>query len=64
MRIATFTINNVNRRLPAPVVGASKPDIVRQQELSTEAGFPADKRRQHDLRGAGKRWAVRLTIIR
>ena len=53
MRIPTFTINNVNRRLPILLEWreASKPDIVRQQERSTEAGFPADvvKRRQHDL---------------
>ena len=44
MKIATFNINNVNRRLPNLLkwLRAAKPDIVALQELkSTDADFPA-----------------------
>ena len=43
MKIATFNINNVNRRLPNLLrwMRAAKPDVVCLQELkSTDAGFP------------------------
>src|SRR6187455_2220734 len=43
MKIATFNINNVNRRLPNLLrwLRAAKPDVVSLQELkSTDAGFP------------------------
>ncbi|MGB8399739.1 exodeoxyribonuclease III [Bradyrhizobium sp.] len=43
MRIATFNINNINRRLPNLLrwLRAAKPDIVALQELkSTDAEFP------------------------
>ncbi len=43
MKIATFNINNVNRRLPNLLewLGAAKPDIVSLQELkSTDEAFP------------------------
>jgi len=43
MKIATFNINNVNRRLPNLLrwLRASKPDVVALQELkSTDAEFP------------------------
>jgi len=45
MKIATFNINNINRRLPNLLqwVKAAKPDIVCLQELKcTDADFPAD----------------------
>ena len=45
MKIATFNINNVNRRLPNLLrwLRAAKPDIVCLQELkSTDADFPVD----------------------
>lgn len=45
MRIATFNINNVNRRLPNLLtwLAASSPDIVCLQELKcTQGEFPAD----------------------
>jgi exodeoxyribonuclease-3 len=45
MKIATFNINNINRRLPNLLqwLKAAKPDIVCLQELkSTDADFPAD----------------------
>jgi exodeoxyribonuclease-3 len=45
MKIATFNINNVNRRLPNLLrwLRAAKPDIVCLQELkSTDADFPMD----------------------
>src|ERR1700759_1271785 len=44
MKIATFNINNINRRLPNLLrwLRAAKPDIVCLQELkSTDADFPA-----------------------
>ena len=45
MKIATFNINNINRRLPNLLrwLRSAKPDIVSLQELkSTEADFPAE----------------------
>ncbi len=51
MKIATFNINNVNRRLPNLLrwLGSAKPDIVCLQELkSTDKDFPA-----HALAKAG-----------
>jgi len=45
MKIATFNINNINRRLPNLLawLAQSRPDIVALQELkSTDAAFPAD----------------------
>ena len=44
MKIATFNINNVNRRLPNLLqwLKRTKPDIVGLQELKcTDADFPA-----------------------
>jgi len=44
MRIATFNINNVNRRLPNLLrwLSAAKPDVVALQELKAADGeFPA-----------------------
>src|SRR6202790_5020546 len=44
MKIATFNINNINRRLPNLLrwLRAAKPDVVSLQELkSTDADFPA-----------------------
>ena len=51
MKLATFNINNVNKRLPNLLawLRAAKPDVVCLQELkSTDADFPAAK-----LRAAG-----------
>src|SRR6202158_6049439 len=45
MKVATFNINNINRRLPNLLrwLRAAKPDIVSLQELkSTDADFPVD----------------------
>src|SRR6202795_2688134 len=45
MKIATFNINNINRRLPNLLawLGQAKPDVVALQELkSTDADFPVD----------------------
>src|SRR6476661_7455538 len=45
MKIATFNINNVNRRLPNLLrwLRSAKPDVVALQELkSTDADFPLD----------------------
>ena len=45
MKVATFNINNINRRLPNLLrwLRAAKPDIVALQELkSTDADFPID----------------------
>ena len=45
MKIATFNINNINRRLPNLLrwLRAAKPDVVALQELkSTDADFPID----------------------
>jgi len=53
MRLATFNINNVNRRLPILLawLDATKPDIVCLQELkATDAQFP-----EHALLAAGYR---------
>ena len=44
MKVATFNINNINRRLPNLVqwLRAARPDVVALQELkSTDADFPA-----------------------
>ena len=49
MKIATFNINNVNRRLPNLLdwLKSAKPDIVCLQELKcTDAQFPVDAIRQ------------------
>ena len=46
MKIATFNINNVNRRLPNLLqwLSAAKPDVVCLQELkATDKDFPADQ---------------------
>jgi exodeoxyribonuclease III len=51
MKIATFNINNVNRRLPNLLewLRASEPDVVCLQELKAhDAGFP-----EAAIRGAG-----------
>jgi exodeoxyribonuclease-3 len=51
VRIATFNINGINRRLPNLLawLGAERPDVVCLQELkATDAGFP-----QRALRAAG-----------
>jgi exodeoxyribonuclease III len=56
MKIATFNINNINRRLPNLLrwLRAAKPDIVCLQELkSTDADFPADA---IDRAGYGAVW--------
>src|SRR5260370_25224884 len=45
MKIATFNINNINRRLPNLLrwLRAAKPDVIALQELkSTDADFPID----------------------
>jgi exodeoxyribonuclease-3 len=45
MKIATFNINNINRRLPNLLhwLKAAKPDVVCLQELKcTDDAFPAD----------------------
>src|SRR3954464_14262592 len=45
MKIATFNINNINRRLPNLLrwLRTAKPDVVCLQELkSTDADFPVD----------------------
>ena len=44
MKVATFNINNINRRLPNLVqwLRTARPDVVALQELkSTDADFPA-----------------------
>ena len=44
MKIATFNINNINKRLPNLLawLKAAKPDVVCLQELKTvDEGFPA-----------------------
>lgn len=49
LKIATFNINNVNRRLPALLdwLAASRPDVVCLQELkSTQQAFPAQPLRE------------------
>jgi len=49
MRIATFNINNVNKRLENLLawLAATRPDVVCLQELkSADAGFPADALRE------------------
>ena len=46
MKIATFNINNVNRRLPNLLqwLSATQPDVVCLQELkATDKDFPADQ---------------------
>ena len=46
MKIGTFNINNINRRLPNLLawLKVAKPDIVCLQELKcTDAEFPADE---------------------
>src|ERR1700741_5490097 len=45
MKVATFNINNINRRLPNLLrwLRSAKPDIVSLQELkSTDGAFPID----------------------
>jgi exodeoxyribonuclease III len=61
MKIATFNINNVNRRLPNLLrwLRAAKPDIVCLQELkSTDADFPAGA---IDKAGYGAVWRGQKT---
>ena len=56
MRIATFNINNVNKRLPNLLawLEATRPDVACLQELkSTDAGFPAEAIR---AAGYGAAW--------
>ena len=53
MKIATFNINNINRRLPNLLrwLRAAKPDVVCLQELkSTDADFPIRRDREGRLR--------------
>ena len=53
MKVATFNINNVNRRLPNLLrwLRAAKPDVVCLQELkSTDADFPRAAIEQGRLR--------------
>ena len=53
MKIATFNINNVNRRLPNLLqwLKAAQPDVVCLQELkATDAEFPADAIRKAGYR--------------
>jgi exodeoxyribonuclease III len=62
MKIATFNINNVRKRLPNLLawLGRAKPDIVCLQELkSTDAEFPADailKAGYHSVWRGQKTW--------
>jgi exodeoxyribonuclease III len=61
MKIATFNINNINRRLPNLLrwLRAAKPDVVALQELkSTDADFPA---RAIDKAGYGAVWRGQKT---
>ena len=61
MKIATFNINNVNRRLPNLLrwLRAAKPDVVCLQELkSTDADFPV---RAIDKAGYGAVWRGQKT---
>lgn len=49
MKIATFNVNNVNRRLPNLLawLGSSQPDIVCLQELkAADDAFPAKATRE------------------
>jgi exodeoxyribonuclease-3 len=61
MKMATFNINNVNRRLPNLLrwLRSSKPDVVCLQELkSTDADFPIDAIRKA---GYGAVWRGQKT---
>jgi exodeoxyribonuclease-3 len=61
MKIATFNINNINRRLPNLLrwLRAAKPDVVCLQELkSTDADFPMDALRKG---GYGAVWRGQKT---
>jgi exodeoxyribonuclease-3 len=61
MKIATFNINNINRRLPNLLswLRAAKPDVVRLQELkSTDADFPVHA---IDKAGYGAVWRGQKT---
>jgi exodeoxyribonuclease-3 len=61
MKIATFNINNINRRLPNLLrwLRAAKPDIVSLQELkSTDADFPL---REINEAGYGAVWRGQKT---
>ncbi len=61
MKIATFNVNNVNRRLPNLLrwLRAAKPDVVCLQELkSTDGDFPADALHQA---GYGAVWRGQKT---
>ncbi|HXZ17188.1 MAG TPA: endonuclease/exonuclease/phosphatase family protein, partial [Roseiarcus sp.] len=60
MKIATFNINNINRRLKNLIdwLGAAKPDIVCLQELKcADADFPATALREagYDAAWRGQR---------
>ena len=64
MKLATFNINNLNKRLPHLLawLKTARPDIVCLQELKcTDREFPAAARR---LSGAGVDRAVRPGIVR
>jgi exodeoxyribonuclease-3 len=61
MKIATFNINNINRRLPNLVrwLGQAKPDVVSLQELkSTDEDFPVEA---IDKAGYGAVWRGQKT---
>src|SRR4030088_1481505 len=61
MKIATFNINNINRRLPNLLrwLRTAKPDVVALQELkSTDEDFPASAIDKH---GGGAMWAGQKT---
>jgi exodeoxyribonuclease III len=54
MKIATFNINNVNKRLPNLMawLGEARPDVVCLQELkSTDADFPIAALRRSGYQG-------------
>ena len=61
MKIATFNVNNINKRLPnlTDWLRAARPDIVCLQELkSTDAEFPAEAIRSA---GYGAVWSGQKT---
>lgn len=55
MKIATFNVNNIDKRLPNLLewLGTAKPDVVCLQELKvTDAGFPKKALEKHGYRAA------------
>ncbi len=57
MRVATFNINNINKRLDNLLAWLAKaePDVVSLQELKAEHGaFPVDALRNLGYEGSGK----------